>query len=81
MGARPLRNSNPIPAMSTLDRVAPAYILRHRKGGYYCRATDHFTATKEKASAVSKQKAASLLASYEDGTLTVTPVAGKPLVR
>lgn len=61
--------------------VAPAFIIQHKCGGYYSRVTDGFDASKGEASSVSKQKTAKLLASHPDGTLTVTPVAGKPLVR
>jgi hypothetical protein len=66
---------------STPKRLVPAYIVQHKKGGYYSRFTNEFDATKDKASPLSGNAAGNLLANLPDGTLTVTPVDGKPLVR
>lgn len=64
-----------------MSTTAPAFLIRNRQGYYYSRATEKFTTDREHASHLNKHQAAKLLASHPDGTLTVTPVAGKPLVR
>jgi hypothetical protein len=54
--------------------------MRHRNGRWYSRETGAFTATRKNASPVSRQKTTETVLAHPDGTITVTPVAGKPML-